>query len=103
MATQLMAWDYEDGLVPVRDAEEDPQADDTTEEAKLIPRIAIAEGEEGRLRLFWQVLYYDTYGVFPWIPSSEPDTLKVHRRYVPTGALYTSLAVSRRGATRPYA
>jgi hypothetical protein len=63
MATQVMAWDYEDGLVLVCDAE-DPHDEDTTEDAKLIPRIAIAEGEQARLRLFWQVLYFDTYVVF---------------------------------------
>lgn len=102
MATQVMAWDYEDGLVPVRDAE-DPHDEDTAEDAKLIPRIAIAEGEQARLRLFWQVLYFDTCVVFLRFTPLSLTGSQVHRRYVPKGALHTCLAVSHGSAPCPCA
>ena len=59
MAAQLAAWDYEEGLIPVRDAEEGPPSPGGSPELKLIPKIAVAEGEEARTRLLWQIMFYD--------------------------------------------
>lgn len=58
-ATQLAAWGYEDGLVLVEDKEETIPVD-VPMGVQLMGKIGVAEGEEARRRLYWQLLFYDT-------------------------------------------
>lgn len=62
MASQLTAWGFEDGLVPVEDKEEMIPVGASVD-VELTVKIGVAEGEEARRRLYWQLLFYDMYAI----------------------------------------
>lgn len=63
MSTQLAVWGYEEGLitVPMSDNDQANLATDGSAYGLLIRKIGLAEGEEARRRLFWQIVFYEMY------------------------------------------